>query len=51
VNLRAILAAQATAAGVADVRSDARCTRCDPTFFSHRGGDAGRQLGALVADP
>jgi YfiH family protein len=49
LDVRAVLAAQATARGVAGVVSDAACTRCDRTrFFSHRGGDAGRQLGIVA---
>jgi polyphenol oxidase len=52
VDLRDIIAAQARALGVRDVRSDAQCTRCDnDRFFSHRAGDAGRQLGVLYASP
>jgi copper oxidase (laccase) domain-containing protein len=28
-----------------------RCTRCDnDRFYSHRAGDAGRQLGVLLLD-
>lgn len=50
VDLRAIIAAQARAAGVRRVEVSGRCTRCDnDRFFSHRAGDAGRQLGVLVA--
>ena len=52
VDLRAIIADQARALGVRDVRPDAPCTRCDnERFFSHRAGDAGRQLGVLYASP
>ena len=50
VDLRAVLAARARSAGipVASVSRSAWCTRCDtPRFFSHRGGDAGRQVGVL----
>jgi len=50
VDLRGIIADQARALGVRDVRPDAPCTRCDnDRFFSHRAGDAGRQLGVLYA--
>jgi len=53
VDLRAILAVQARGAGVpldAIATSDA-CTRChNDRFFSHRAGDAGRQVGAIIAD-
>ncbi len=50
IDLRAILAEQAEAAGVprANISRSAWCTRCDaPHFFSHRGGDAGRQIGVI----
>lgn len=51
VDLHAVLAAQARALGVTDVWRSALCTRCDNALlFSHRAGDAGRQLGVLVAD-
>jgi polyphenol oxidase len=50
VDLRAIIAAQATALGVADVRRSPQCTQCDnDRFYSHRAGDPGRQLGVLLA--
>jgi purine-nucleoside/S-methyl-5'-thioadenosine phosphorylase / adenosine deaminase len=52
VDLRALIAGQATALGVRDVRPDGPCTRCDnDRFYSHRSGDAGRQLGVLYAPP
>jgi YfiH family protein len=52
VDLRAVIADQARALGVRDVRADSACTRCDnDRFFSHRAGDAGRQLGVLYATP
>jgi polyphenol oxidase len=48
VDLRAIIAAQAEQLGVRDVSISPLCTRCDnDRFFSHRAGDAGRQLGVL----
>lgn len=50
VDLRALLGRRATTAGVAVERisRSAWCTRCDRTaFFSHRAGDAGRQVGVL----
>jgi hypothetical protein len=51
VDLRAVLAGHARAAGVDDVRTSPLCTRCDNTvLYSHRAGDAGRQLGVIVAD-
>ncbi len=49
VDLRQLLADQARAAGVAHFTRSERCTLCDGGgFFSHRGGDAGRQLGVLA---
>jgi copper oxidase (laccase) domain-containing protein len=51
VDLRAVLAGHARAAGVDDVRTSPLCTRCDnAVLYSHRAGDAGRQLGVIVAD-
>ena len=50
VDLRALIAAHARAAGVRHVSTSSFCTRCDnDRFFSHRAGDAGRQLGVLIA--
>ena len=50
VDLRAILTDQARAAGVRRVTTSPMCTRCNnDRFFSHRAGDAGRQLGVIVA--
>jgi len=52
VDLRAIIAEHARALGVRQISISPLCTRCDnERFFSHRAGDAGRQLGALVFDP
>lgn len=49
VDLRRVIASQASAFGVRDVRIDERCVRCDNArFYSHRAGDAGRQLGVIV---
>ena len=49
VDLRAVIAGHARAAGVREVTLSDRCTRCDhDRFFSHRAGDAGRQLGVLA---
>jgi len=49
VDLRAVIVAQARAAGVREITLSERCTRCDnDRFFSHRAGDAGRQLGVLA---
>lgn len=49
VELWAVLADQARAAGVVGFTASDRCTRChNDRFFSHRAGDAGRQLGVLA---
>jgi YfiH family protein len=49
VDLRALIADRARALGVRDVSVSALCTRCDNgRFFSHRAGDAGRQLGVVM---
>ena len=46
VDLRALIADHARALGVRDISISPLCTRCDnDRFFSHRAGDAGRQLG------
>ena len=51
VDLRAIIADHARAAGVRHVDVSAACTRCDSDrFYSHRAGDAGRQLGVMIAE-
>ena len=51
VDLRAVIADHARAAGVRHISVSAACTRChNERFFSHRAGDAGRQLGVLIAD-
>ncbi len=50
VDLRALIADHARRAGVSDISISPRCTRHDnDRFFSHRAGDAGRQLGVMVA--
>lgn len=50
VDLRALLAAQLHTLGVAHVMTSDACTRCDnDRFFSHRAGDAGRQLAVIAA--
>lgn len=52
VDLRALIASHARAAGVRDLSISPSCTRCDnDRFFSHRAGDLGRQLGVLFAPP
>ncbi|HKP15244.1 MAG TPA: polyphenol oxidase family protein [Gemmatimonadaceae bacterium] len=51
VDLRELIAGQARALGVRHLSSSAFCTRCDnDRFFSHRAGDAGRQLGVIHAN-
>ena len=49
LDLRAFLAGRALAAGIdANALSvSTHCTRCGDAFFSHRGGEAGRQVGYL----
>jgi polyphenol oxidase len=48
VDLRALIAARVHRLGATDVATSEWCTRCSPrTFFSHRGGDDGRQLAVL----
>ena len=50
VDLRALIAAHAREAGVAHIIVSPWCTRCDNArFYSHRAGDAGRQLAVMVA--
>lgn len=51
VDLRALIADHARAAGVEHITTSPLCTRCDnDRFFSHRAGDRGRQLGVMVAE-
>lgn len=51
VDLRLLLADRARALGVRHVTSSPWCTRChNERFFSHRAGDAGRQIGVIVAE-
>lgn len=50
IDLRALISAQAREAGVTRMTTSHWCTRCDNArFFSHRAGDAGRQLAVLVS--
>jgi YfiH family protein len=50
VDLRALLADQAKNAGVRSISASQWCTRCDnDRFFSHRAGDAGRQISVILA--
>lgn len=49
IDLRAIISADAHAAGVRTISVSASCTRChNDRFFSHRCGDEGRQVGVIV---
>jgi polyphenol oxidase len=50
VDLRSIIAGQARARGVRHVTISPWCTRHhNDRFFSHRAGDAGRQIGVIYA--
>jgi purine-nucleoside/S-methyl-5'-thioadenosine phosphorylase / adenosine deaminase len=50
VDIRSLIAEQASRAGVGHISVSPACTKCDNgTFFSHRAGDTGRQLGVIVA--
>ncbi len=50
VDLRAVIASHARAAGVRNISVSALCTRCNnDRFYSHRAGDAGRQLAVAFA--
>ena len=50
VDLRAIIGDHARALGVRHISQSPSCTRCDNNrFFSHRAGDAGRQVGVIMA--
>jgi polyphenol oxidase len=50
VDLRQVLADQAHEAGVRQISISHFCTLCHQgRFFSHRGGDPGRQLGVLIS--
>ena len=52
IDLRELLAEHAREAGVTSITTSGSCTRCDNArFFSHRAGDAGRQLAVMVARP
>jgi hypothetical protein len=49
LDTRAILAEQAARRGVLAISTSESCTRChNDRFFSHRAGDAGRQLGVIA---
>lgn len=50
VDLRALIADHTRLRGVRRISVSDKCTRCDnDRFYSHRAGDAGRQLGVLIA--
>lgn len=50
VDLRALIAASLRARGIEHVTISPLCTRChNDRFFSHRCGDAARQLGVIVS--
>ena len=50
VDLRSLIAEHAREIGVKVVTVSELCTRCNnDRFFSHRAGDAGRQLGVILA--
>ncbi len=52
VDLRALLAEQAKESGIRRITASGYCTRCDnDRFFSHRAGDAGRQVAVIVSPP
>jgi hypothetical protein len=53
LDLRACLAGRALVAGIgaSALTASAHCTRCGDDFFSHRGGEAGRQVGYLGIRP
>jgi len=49
VDLRSLIAEQASEAGVRRLTVSSSCTRCDnDRFFSHRAGDAGRQIAVIA---
>lgn len=49
LDVRSVLAEQAHRLGVRDVTTSTSCTRCgERHFYSHRAGDAGRNLGILA---
>jgi YfiH family protein len=49
LDVREVLREQAWRRGVTHISSSSACTRCHADrFFSHRGGDSGRQLGVIA---
>jgi purine-nucleoside/S-methyl-5'-thioadenosine phosphorylase / adenosine deaminase len=52
VDLRSLIAGHARMRGVRTISVSRFCTRCDgDRFFSHRAGDAGRQIAVMAAPP
>ncbi|HLV25236.1 MAG TPA: polyphenol oxidase family protein [Gemmatimonadales bacterium] len=52
IDVRAVLRDRLLQLGVRDISVSDACTRCNrDRFFSHRGGDTGRQLAVIVRDP
>ncbi len=52
VDLRALLAEQAKQFGITRWSASGDCTKCDnDRFYSHRAGDAGRQIAVIVSTP
>jgi YfiH family protein len=50
VDLRSLIAEHVTEMGVQKITVSSFCTRCDNNrFFSHRAGDAGRQIAVIAA--
>jgi polyphenol oxidase len=50
VDLRSLIAEHAAEMGVQKITVSSSCTRCDnDRFFSHRAGDAGRQIAVILA--
>ena len=50
VDLRSLIAEHAAETGVQKITVSPSCTKCDnDRFFSHRAGDAGRQIGVIFA--
>lgn len=51
VDLRALIAEHARAAGVRHITTSALCTKCDnDRLYSHRAGDDGRQIAVVYAE-
>jgi YfiH family protein len=52
VDLRALISEHARAMGVRHISASPSCTKCDnDRFFSHRAGDAGRQVAVIFVAP